>query len=180
MGRLPICLLSSWGHLGNQSFALGVCAGCFQGKYFQHEFEGSCPRSFQWIISVKLLFGVIFREFVLGIYCRKLGTSFLGSIYGDLFEGDFFWRLGLWSVEELFSRNFCWGMIFGQVFLLANYFPGILLLGINFRGEVFLRILFCGIFFGNYIGEFPLRKAIESVCRMGTREWSRDLSSCIF
>lgn len=61
-------------------------------------------------------------------------------------------------------------MIFGQVFLLANYFPGILLLGINFRGEVFLRILFCGIFFGNYIGEFPLRKAIESVCRMGTRE----------
>ena len=36
-------------------------------------------------------------------------------------------------------------MIFGQVFLLANYFPGILLLGINFRFVEYFSGITCKI-----------------------------------
>ena len=96
-------------------------------------------------------------------YCR---------ICGDLFEGDFLlWGLGPLSVEELFSRifvghgfsrNFC-----GELFSVKCFFwqiifgPwGILLLGINIMGEVFLKFSVLWNIIGELLGEFPMRKAI--------------------
>ena len=147
--------------MGSQSFTLGVFAVVrnILSMNLNYLVRDHFNELLVQHVFLSYIQGIRFGDFIV----ENWGSLFLGSIYGDLFEGDFFWRLGPFSVEELFSRDFCWewfsrnfcGELFSvKCFFLANYFRGIFLLGIDFMGKVFLRILFCGIFFGNYLGNF--------------------------
>lgn len=179
MGRLPICLLSSWGHLGSQSFALGVFAVVFRGNilsmnlkdlfrnHFNELFVWNCfselysGNSFWGFIVEnwgRLFWEVFMRIYLRGISSGDWGCEALRSYFRGIFVGEwfsvkcFFWQM-------IFRESFCWESILGAKyfweFCFVEYFSGI-------TGGISTKE-------GNWISR-----------RMGTREWSRDLSSCIF